>query len=54
MFLRDPEGDASPIRFSAPQLAVLLLLAIPTLVFGLYYAPIVELANASVIMFGVR
>jgi NADH-quinone oxidoreductase subunit N len=54
MFLRDPEGDSSPIRFSAPQLAVLLLLAIPTLVFGLYYSPIVELANASVIMFGVR
>jgi len=54
MFLRDPEGDASPIQFSAPQVAILLLLAIPTLVFGLYYSPIVELANASVMMFGVR
>jgi len=54
MFLRDPEGDSSPIQFSVPQVAILLLLAIPTLVFGLYYAPIVELANASVIMFGVR
>ncbi|HCA80400.1 MAG TPA: NADH-quinone oxidoreductase subunit N [Bacteroidetes bacterium] len=54
MFLRDPEGDASPIQFSVPQVAILLLLAIPTLVFGLYYSPIVELANASVMMFGVR
>lgn len=54
MFLRDPEGDSSPIRFSAPQVAVLLLLAIPTLVLGLYYSPIIELANASVMMFGVR
>jgi NADH-quinone oxidoreductase subunit N len=54
MFLRDPEGDSKPIRFSIPQLAIVMLLVIPTLVFGLYYTPIVELANASVMMFGVR
>jgi NADH-quinone oxidoreductase subunit N len=54
MFLRDPEGDSSSIAFSAPQVAIVLLLVIPTLLFGLYYSPIVELANASITMFGIR
>lgn len=54
MFLRDPERDTNPIEFSVPQVAIVLLLVIPTLVFGLYYSPIVEFANASVMMFGVR
>ncbi|MBI2619686.1 MAG: NADH-quinone oxidoreductase subunit N [Ignavibacteriales bacterium] len=54
MFLRDPEKDSGSIRFSVPQVAILLLLLVPTLLFGLYFAPIVDWANASVIMFGVR
>jgi len=52
MFLRDPEGSTTPIVFSNPQLSILVILLIPTLVFGLYYSPIVEFANASVAMFG--
>ncbi|MBM4161261.1 MAG: NADH-quinone oxidoreductase subunit N [Ignavibacteria bacterium] len=52
MFLRDPEGAKTPIAFSLPQFAILVILVIPTLVFGLYYSPIVELANASLSMFG--
>ena len=52
MFLRDPEGSTTSIVFSNPQLTILLILLIPTLVFGLYYTPIVEFANASVAMFG--
>ena len=52
MFLRDPEGSTTPIVFSIPQLTILMILLIPTLVFGLYYSPIVEFANASVAMFG--
>ncbi len=52
MFLRDPEGAKTPIAFSLPQSAILVILLIPTLVFGLYYSPIVELANASLSMFG--
>jgi NADH-quinone oxidoreductase subunit N len=54
MFLRDPEGTSAPIVFSRPQLVVLLLLVIPTLLLGLYFSPIVDFANASVAMFGVR
>lgn len=52
MFLRDPEGSPAPVVFSIPQLSILVILLIPTLVFGLYYSPIVELANASLAMFG--
>jgi len=54
MFLRDPVEGSGPVRFSIPQVIVLLLLVVPTLLFGLYYAPIVDWANASIMMFGVR
>lgn len=52
MFLRDPEGSTEPVRFPVPQLVILLMLAIPTIVLGLYFGPLVEFANASVSMFG--
>ncbi len=54
IFLRDPEGIVKQLTFSAPQIALVLLLVVPTLLFGLYYSPIVELANASVTMIGIR
>lgn len=54
MFLRDPEKDSGLLQFSVPEVAILLLLLVPTVLFGLYFAPIVDFANASVIMFGVR
>jgi NADH-quinone oxidoreductase subunit N len=54
MFLRDPEGSSEPIVFSKPQLALVLLLVVPTILFGLYFSPIVDFANASVIMFGLH
>ncbi len=52
MFLRDPEGSASPIRCSAVQVALLMLLTGPTLILGIYVGPLVEYAQASVSMFG--
>lgn len=54
IFLRDPEGNAAPLVFTMPQIALVLILVVPTLLFGLYYSPIVEFANASVIMIGIR
>ncbi len=54
MFLRDPEGSSEPIVFSRPQLVLVLLLVIPTILFGLYFSPIVDFANASVMMFGLH
>jgi NADH-quinone oxidoreductase subunit N len=52
MFLRDPVGSVTPIRFSAGQVALLVLLSIPTLLLGVYFGPLVEYAQASVSMFG--
>jgi NADH-quinone oxidoreductase subunit N len=54
MFLRDPEGSTEPIALSKPQLVLLMLLVVPTLLFGLYFTPIVDFANASVAMVGIR
>ena len=52
MFLRDPEAEASSLRFSAAQIALLLVLVIPTIILGVYFGPLVEYAQASVSMFG--
>jgi len=54
MFLRDPEENSVPLKISVPEMIIVLLLVVPTLLFGLYYSPIVELANASATMLGVR
>ncbi len=54
MFLRDPEGNTEPLAFPKSQLALLIVLMIPTILFGLYFAPIVDFANASLLMFGIR
>jgi NADH-quinone oxidoreductase subunit N len=54
MFLRNPEGSSEPLRFSVLQLAILLLLLIPTILLGVYFGPLVEYAQASVTMFGAR
>lgn len=54
MFLRDPEGSAEPIVFPAAQLTLVVLLMVPTILFGLYFTPIVDFANASLLMFGIR
>src|ERR1041385_1728168 len=54
MFLRAPEGATEPVRFGWTQIAILLLLLIPTLLLGLYFGPLVQIAQASVSMFGVH
>ncbi|MBM4165432.1 MAG: NADH-quinone oxidoreductase subunit N [Ignavibacteria bacterium] len=51
MFLKQPEGDSLPITLSVPQIVWLMILGIPTLLFGLYFTPIVEFAQASVKIF---
>ena len=54
MFLRDPAANSPQLQFSASQIIILLLLVIPTLLLGLYFSPLVEYAQASVTMFGIR
>jgi len=54
MFLRDPEGQSPSISLQRSEAILLLIFILPTLLFGLYFGPLVELANASVQMFGIR
>jgi NADH-quinone oxidoreductase subunit N len=51
MFLRDAEGAPKELRFSRTQVAILMILVIPTLLLGVYFTPLVEYAQASVTMF---
>jgi NADH-quinone oxidoreductase subunit N len=53
MFLKDAAPDAGMIGLTASEVAMLLLLLIPTLLIGLYFGPLVEYAQASVSIFGV-
>jgi NADH-quinone oxidoreductase subunit N len=54
MFLRDPEAQAAPMTLRRTEAVVLIAFMIPTLIFGLYFTPLVELANASIVMLGLR
>jgi NADH-quinone oxidoreductase subunit N len=54
MFLRESAEPAAPLHFAFSDNVILLLLLIPTLGLGLYFTPLVEFAQYSVAMFGVR
>ncbi|MCX6120844.1 MAG: NADH-quinone oxidoreductase subunit N [Ignavibacteriales bacterium] len=54
MFLRDPDDQSGHLHILRIEALILLALAIPTLLFGLYFTPIVDLANASIQMFGLH
>ena len=52
MFLREPDSSSQAVRFSFGQVVILFVLLIPTLLLGLYFTPLVQFAQASVVMFG--
>ncbi|HUI64427.1 MAG TPA: NADH-quinone oxidoreductase subunit N, partial [Bacteroidota bacterium] len=52
MFLRADEASGGPISLTWVQGATLLVLLVPTLLLGLYFGPLVSLAQASVRIFG--
>lgn len=55
MFLREPDKDKmAMIPILKTETMLLLLLLIPTIVFGLYFAPVVDWANISVSMLGIQ
>jgi NADH-quinone oxidoreductase subunit N len=55
MFLMKPdEGFDSKVQYSYGYYIMLLLFAIPTMFFGIYFAPLVRFAEASAVMFGLR
>jgi NADH-quinone oxidoreductase subunit N len=52
MYLRGDDHPGGSVIFGPLQHAVVLLLVIPTIVLGLYFTPLVQLAQASVRIFG--
>ncbi len=52
MFLRPGDQPGEALTFGGIQTATLLVLFVPTLLLGVYFTPLVELAQASVKMFG--
>ncbi len=60
MFLRDeqnesvPKGTGEPITYPLAQQILLMSLLIPTLYFGLFFNQLIEFAQMSVTMFGVK
>ena len=51
MYLRDVESAKTKLVFSPITIAIVLMLAIPSLLFGVYFTPIVEWANYSMNIF---
>jgi NADH-quinone oxidoreductase subunit N len=54
MFLRDPAEKSSSFQVMKTEIVLVLVLTIPTILFGLYFTPLVDWANISVQMFGIR
>jgi NADH-quinone oxidoreductase subunit N len=54
LFLYKPEEGATPLVFGIGAKAILLLLVVPTLLLGIYFSPLIELARASMNIFGLN
>ena len=55
MFLRRPAVEYdSKIKYSFGYNLVILLLAVPTILFGIYFTPLLKFAESSVSMFGIN
>jgi NADH-quinone oxidoreductase subunit N len=51
MFIRGVETTKEKLSYSPAAIIILIILVIPTLLFGVYFTPIVEWANKSVSIF---
>lgn len=52
MFLYDPAEEERSFRFDVGSRIILVLLLAPTLLFGVYFTPVLELARISIGIFG--
>ncbi len=52
MFLDSSEKELQPISISIPNLILLLILVIPTLILGIYFTPLIEFAKHSITILG--
>ncbi|MCX7985169.1 MAG: NADH-quinone oxidoreductase subunit N [Bacteroidetes bacterium] len=53
MFLRESESAVPNISLTSGEVLLLGALLVPTLVFGIFFSPIVEIAQKSIVMLGV-
>lgn len=53
MYLRDPVGGSVPIRFAPAHTTLLLVFLVPNIALFLYFSPIVDFAQASLVMVGI-
>jgi len=51
MFFEQPRGDEGTVRFEAWNYSLMGVLACATIVFGLYWSPIISFANRSLSFF---
>lgn len=55
MFLMKPEENSdSKVQYSYGYYLILLLFAVPTIFFGIYFTPLLRFAEASAVMFGLK
>ncbi len=55
MFLMKPEEEVVPkYKYGYGVYAVLLMLAVPTMYFGIFFSPLVKIAEVSAVFFGIR
>lgn len=54
MFLSKPEESDTKITYGLGNYAVLFLLAVPTMLFGIYFQPIIKFAETSAVFFGIK
>lgn len=52
MFLREPGVSSPAVQLSSTEILILFILLVPTLLLGVYFTPLVQFAQASVVMFG--
>lgn len=54
MYLREADALPAPVLLTGAQTALLMVFLVPTLGLGLYFAPLVDWAHASAVLFGIR
>ena len=52
MFFYEAEKEALNLNFDRSSRIILLMLLVPTLLLGIYFEPLIELARSSITMFG--
>ncbi len=45
MFISESEGELPELKVTAPQMVFVLILLVPTLLFGIYFTPLVSFAE---------